>query len=162
MFLPALITSSTNSSWLAITVLSWINCLFTRYVSQMPSMDGSIGLPVNTSMPSFAPVFAISFCTSSSVSYVSLAKSSPTITSNPLFSASTFGITSRASANAHTPNFAFPSTDFAYSNRCALHASSNAPAPGTSFLSSSAFYSSHLLPVTTFTARSPSRAASFS
>lgn len=75
-----------------------------------------------------------------------------TMTSKPEFSARVLGMTNSASANACTPSLALPVTSLLYSTRWRWAASSKAPAPGTSALSSMAF----------LTARRPSLTASFS
>mmetsp|Transcript_11440 Transcript_11440/g.32129 ORF Transcript_11440/g.32129 Transcript_11440/m.32129 type:complete len:214 (-) Transcript_11440:1026-1667(-) len=72
--------------------------------------------------------------------------------SKPELTASVLGITRKASANTRTPRRERPLTSFSYSRRALLKCTSNAPPPGTTFLSSRTF----------FTARSPSRTASLS
>mmetsp|Transcript_7133 Transcript_7133/g.21560 ORF Transcript_7133/g.21560 Transcript_7133/m.21560 type:complete len:252 (+) Transcript_7133:1719-2474(+) len=72
--------------------------------------------------------------------------------SYPEFSANVFGMTSIASANASTPLFALPSTDFFVTSfKCTKRPASKAPAPGITALSINVF----------FTARKPSLTASF-
>mmetsp|Transcript_27339 Transcript_27339/g.76346 ORF Transcript_27339/g.76346 Transcript_27339/m.76346 type:complete len:413 (-) Transcript_27339:119-1357(-) len=106
----------------------------------MPAVMGSRGSPENTSKPTMSP-FSCCSCTAISDS----------CTSWPLFSARILGMMSMASAKAWTPSFFLPSTVLAVSVvRWWCSATSRAPAPGTTWLSSSTF----------FTALNPSLTAS--
>lgn len=131
-----------------MTVLSWMNCFFTQTLSlfkinfisyHIPSATGFKGSLVKTFIPIGIFVLCLSSC---AFINTSLNKSLRfTITSNPLFSANVFGIINKDSANACMANLAFPVTlVFKKSIRCSWHAISKAPPPGTTALSSIAFY----------------------
>mmetsp|Transcript_351 Transcript_351/g.873 ORF Transcript_351/g.873 Transcript_351/m.873 type:complete len:309 (-) Transcript_351:889-1815(-) len=140
MFTPARMTSSTRSSWLATTGALCMICFLTIKLSSTPAMIGSKGSPVATSKPTTLP-FSNSSCSLMHTSWASY----------PEFSASTLATPSNASANASMPSLARPSTVLRVTLRkwCAA-ATSNAPAPGNTQLSSRVF----------FTARKPSLTAS--
>mmetsp|Transcript_3784 Transcript_3784/g.10895 ORF Transcript_3784/g.10895 Transcript_3784/m.10895 type:complete len:201 (+) Transcript_3784:311-913(+) len=107
----------------------------------MPARVGSHASPVSTSSPTTFPA-SCSSCRAIMVSWAS----------KPLFSASTLGVPNSASANASTPSLVRPCASFlVVLRRCWAQAISKAPAPGTTAPSSRVF----------FTARSPSRMASF-
>mmetsp|Transcript_31931 Transcript_31931/g.88932 ORF Transcript_31931/g.88932 Transcript_31931/m.88932 type:complete len:207 (-) Transcript_31931:1055-1675(-) len=140
---PARMTSSTSSICEASTEASVMNCRLTRALSHTPSSSGYMGSPERMSRPAGRPLLWYSSCTLISVS----------LTSKPLFSASTLGTTSSASANACTPSLALPVTPvFLKSSRSACSATSKAPPPATTAPSSIALV----------TARRPSRVASLS
>mmetsp|Transcript_25158 Transcript_25158/g.82537 ORF Transcript_25158/g.82537 Transcript_25158/m.82537 type:complete len:363 (+) Transcript_25158:131-1219(+) len=137
---PALITSSTRRSCDAMMGAELRIWRLTMTLSQMPSSSGSRGSPVAVLKPTVEPL--------STSSWRAMIES---WASKPAFSASVLGTARSASASAWTPSLARPCTVFfTVLTRWRSHATSKAPAPGTTPASLRVLV----------TARRPSRAAS--